>query len=533
MIDLLFNQKKIYLFYYIILLIFLSGCEPGSADDDDLTNESRYKVIASEVNDIVELNLLYNSKHIMSLTNKDGFLKIIPDPGNETNRESTIWYPQPYLKGAVKGDTQIVNSYADNNGFHLKAMGNVFNSDSLSTGVWTLIMDFTYNLEKEMINGIGEINIVLGTDLDVIGDNLFVYKITSNYIEDVELINPDGFGNTGNMEKITAKFGENESLVWLPYQNPEFFPEIYNGQLSINVKGQYNNADTSTINKISKEPSYKPSVSIQLKTGEPYAKLNFGASYDYTNNKNYLSENVITNPIISKQTQETNFQFTIEFNSESIKNKDGSTTARSGDSCMQILKHNHSIGDYFYWIDLEGSISPIKVFCDMTNDDGGWILYASINDSSKIGVIKDTDYIQGYPQEGIPEITDIDTGNWIYKAEMFNDFVSVMKLEMGQVNDFFKPRSNYSFEQMITSYDKHLWSSNINTSFIQPEYYEQSPKHLGGSETQWPNNFNDTDNRFFLSFWGGGSGGGSGGCCSYNYNSTSWVWGLSFKLWIR
>ncbi|XP_078345784.1 uncharacterized protein LOC144631266 isoform X2 [Oculina patagonica] len=48
------------------------------------------------------------------------------------------------------------------------------------------------------------------------------------------------------------------------------------------------------------------------------------------------------------------------------------------DSCKDIRNSGDSKGDGEYWIDPEKNGNPLKVFCDMTTDGGGWLLVSKL-----------------------------------------------------------------------------------------------------------------------------------------------------------
>ena len=53
--------------------------------------------------------------------------------------------------------------------------------------------------------------------------------------------------------------------------------------------------------------------------------------------------------------------------------KRGWDSAHPAFSCKEILDSGHSKGDGEYWIDLEKSGNPLRIYCDMSRYGGKWI----------------------------------------------------------------------------------------------------------------------------------------------------------------
>ncbi|CAJ1429029.1 unnamed protein product [Effrenium voratum] len=56
--------------------------------------------------------------------------------------------------------------------------------------------------------------------------------------------------------------------------------------------------------------------------------------------------------------------------------------------------------------------------------------------------------------------THHDAKNWARKCHAVPSGTQYVKLVMGEVTDYFKPSVGYSFCDMLTSYDKHLFSND-------------------------------------------------------------------------
>lgn len=115
---------------------------------------------------------------------------------------------------------------------------------------------------------------------------------------------------------------------------------------------------------------------------------------------------------------------------------------------------------------------------------------------------------------------------WMTECKKIPKDAQSVKVVMGSVVDYFKPKDHYTFCDMLMAGDKHLWSSD-GLEWKKPAYYS-SWGRMGGSAENWPKlNVND-DYRAHLSFWGDLNR--KGGCCSPSLTKPYDGWGQAFTL---
>ena len=515
---------------FVIVAFFslLSSCGPGGANEDNTPLVSYYDVETIDSNDTLEMRFYYNDNHFLTMTNNNGVLEIHPHPGTALTESGSVWFAQPYFSGAILGHTTTTTPLIYQNGISIKAMGQISRGANQGAGLWSMELFFSYDMELHQISATGQMGISV-TD-DILYDHVFLYKIKSLYLNDILLLPLDHqsasttiTGDTGWMEKLKI----NGTDEWRPDQQANLEKKNIEDMINFQMTGEYFRPDTSAYGYDSIDPSYKPGINISARSDS--TTMGYICNYDTDHQQEIGSTNIEIAPLISLGPNENNYEVSIEFTSRSIEHLDGKTQANAGQSCANIQSKNLSWGDGIYWIDLDENDQtiPVQVYCDMSNDGGGWMLYASINEPQNIGQITAADYKLGRLS---PDLEHINTGNWILPASQFNGYVQIMRLNMGVVNDFFMPRSGRSFESMLMNPDSHLWHATPSGPFIQPKY---AATGLGGSDYLWPRDNVDNDDRSALSFWGSDNNGGSGGCCSLSHTYTDYKWGRAFKLWVR
>lgn len=198
-------------------------------------------------------------------------------------------------------------------------------------------------------------------------------------------------------------------------------------------------------------------------------------------------------------------------------------------SCKAIKENfPHSEDGYYKIFPTREFKNPLRVYCDMTTDGGGWTRLAQFKEDNID--ISATTYLDGYNEDKVN-----DTDSYALKCQRFKDsFPGItMRLEMGEVKDYFKPIDG-DLCNMLKGYQNHKWSSSFSGTYKIPDFYQG---HLGGSAQDWPKyRDKDTgdpdDNRAYLSFWGGNHE--NSGCCHNEKTAPAHQrWKKTFTLYFK
>jgi hypothetical protein len=188
------------------------------------------------------------------------------------------------------------------------------------------------NRAAKKITGTGEYAIILDHQLSSATGDLNLYKIASNYLDDVPLLS-GGIGDTGDMKWAEVKKGANAEdfwfSPWIPPDQASFFPTDITDQLSINVIGQCNNVDTAAQGYEPISPAYKPSLKVVLISQQPGIGMRFGGIYDQAKSKDFWEDNVGITPLVFRTSTETSFYFDVVFESAAMPG-DGQANCSNG-----------------------------------------------------------------------------------------------------------------------------------------------------------------------------------------------------------
>lgn len=266
-----------------------------------------YSVIKKvDTNEGTEYRFKKNSFHFMSLIYKDGQFILRPNPSGGKNDKGlgTSLYAQPFLPQGVLKDAFVESPYGNAQGIHTKASGKVSRGDLDTYGNWSSDFVFTYDrVNEKIIKGHGKYKITLD---DKLSEDLNLFKISSKYLDNVPLVSGET-GDTGDMKKVMYN-----GVAWIPDgQYPEYYPTGETDRLSIDVKGQCNQADGVSP---ALKPNFKVIIEFIESNTDDGTRISFGAKYVADQNV-FSPDNVGITPLIAKTSTQTDFKFDMDFES--------------------------------------------------------------------------------------------------------------------------------------------------------------------------------------------------------------------------
>lgn|GEM_PF-1763883 len=263
-----------------------------------------------------EYRIYCNEHHFMSLLNNAGECAFRPHPGDDINGWGSTIYLQPFLPGAVLMHTVIDDISTNFDGVNIICSGLVSFGQGGNWGCWDFDLFFSYADIDKIVSGSGDYHIHLSDALSEESGDLNLYKIASNYLYNVPLLDPPFWGDTGDMS-YTEVLGNAAGFpfFWYPADNPGYFPGYFTDSLAVYVYGEYNNIDTVAQGYEYIAPAWKPSISVTLNS-EDNAEITFGGIYDLDHSSEFWSDNIGITPIILSNSDMTDFDFSVIFNSD-------------------------------------------------------------------------------------------------------------------------------------------------------------------------------------------------------------------------
>lgn len=272
-----------------------------------------YSITEVNTSDTTEYRFYRGAFHFMTLIDKGGTFALRPHPGCDINGWGTSLYAQPFLPGAELKHTTITSVSGNSQGIHTNASGYVSLSTSDTYGTWSSVFSFSYDQVNKEITGTGNYTISLPGQLSSDTGDLNLFKIASNYLQNVPLLS-GGVGDTGDMKEADV-VGDNFSFVWNPANQPTYFPSKETDTLSINVTEQFNDVDTAAMGYEKISPAFKPSLKVILTSRQSNTGIRFGAIYDLDKNQDFWEDNIGITPLIATTSTQTYFDFDMVFES--------------------------------------------------------------------------------------------------------------------------------------------------------------------------------------------------------------------------
>jgi hypothetical protein len=331
-------MKKAVLFSIALLIILIMVFSPVDAARKNIKTISKKNPAvnsAAPVSDYsmihyvngvnVEERLYYKNQHFLSIITTNGIFDIRPHPGVDINGWGSSLYMQPFFLGANLRYSAITNKTIKNDGIELSASGLV-SKQSGSYGTWNFTMFFSYSQASKQVLGIGQYKINLTGALSESTGDLNLYKLASNYLDDVPILG-GCMGDTGDMKyaNVSGKY----NFIWFPELIPAHFPGDISDSLSVDVVGNLNNVDTAAQGYAPISPAYKPEMKVVLNSNIPGISMIFGGIFDTSKSQQFWADNIGITPLILKTSHILNYDFNVSFYSSAIQG-DGVDINRDG-----------------------------------------------------------------------------------------------------------------------------------------------------------------------------------------------------------
>ncbi|MCJ7701435.1 MAG: hypothetical protein MUO62_07630 [Anaerolineales bacterium] len=313
-------RRNPFLFLLLVVVVW-SSAKAKLIDAGELTTPQNLSYSVEEVIDgaTTEYRFKLDNRHFATLIDQGGTYVFRPHPGCDINGWGSTWYAQPFLPGAELKHTTFGSINVDSNGIQVSASGMVSRGIADTYGTWGSVMDYVYDPAAQVITGTGQYTITLAGPLSADTGDLNLFKIASNYLDEVPLLS-GGSGDTGDMKHaVVRKEPGSIWFIWIPPDQPSHFPTDKMDYLSIDVVGQYNNVDTAALGYEPIEPAYKPGLKVDLTSQLANAEMMFGGFYNLTESQCFWCDNAGITPLISKTSSNTVFRFDVLFESAALE----------------------------------------------------------------------------------------------------------------------------------------------------------------------------------------------------------------------
>jgi hypothetical protein len=270
-----------------------------------------------------ETRLWHGNQHFASLIHQvDGAIILRTHPSSAADAWGSSIFVAPYVGGQGSDSTMgVIDQVAVvSDGIVIRASGKISGLAGVSVGTWGWEVKLRYDPAVSKITSEGgHIKVQLDDALSAAGGDLNLYRVNSNYLDDVPLQEPPGgFGDTGDMQYVDVSFspeGDQRDFRWTADVQPAHFPtHLASEYLRSRVVGDRNAVSTANLG-FEIAVADKPTIQLTLRSRDAVA-MTWGGTFDTTEAKNFAADNVgVVALVLRDSTQLTSFSFDWELES--------------------------------------------------------------------------------------------------------------------------------------------------------------------------------------------------------------------------
>lgn len=274
----------------------------------------------------------FQSHHFMTVLDDTQIYALRFHPGDDENGWGTTIYLCPFLNSEPGPADVIVEVQYD--AVRVHSSGLVRQLDGSGNGTWSSDIVYSYLPQQKIIFGNGTYSVRLELSPYEKGADINVYRIASNYLDDVNLL--DGtIGDTGDMEEVSVDLGYT-SFTWIPEELPSHFPWDFTDDLDVFVKGRYNMVDAIAMGADGfVKAAYKPSLKVRLVDQSGKQQMIFGAMWDPEANS-FEFDNVGITPLFPHTVTTRDYDFDLSIIAEALED-DSYNADIDHDGCVDLL----------------------------------------------------------------------------------------------------------------------------------------------------------------------------------------------------
>jgi hypothetical protein len=273
----------------------------------------------------------FQCHHFMTVLDDAQIYALRFHPGDDENGWGTTIYLCPFLDSEPGPADVIVDVQYD--AVRIQSSGLVRQLDGSANGTWSCDIVYSYLPQQKIISGNGTYSVRLEMSPYEKGENVNVYRIASNYLDDVNLL--DGtIGDTGDMEEVSVDLGYT-SFIWDIEGLPSHFPWDFTDDLDVFVKGRYNIVDAIEMGADGfVKAAYKPSLQVRLIDQSGKKQMTFGAMWDSEANS-FEFDNVGITPLFPYTITTRDYDFDLSIMAEALAD-DSYNADVDRDGCVDL-----------------------------------------------------------------------------------------------------------------------------------------------------------------------------------------------------